>query len=159
MKRILIALDTDVSAQTIALTGYHLAKSMGAETVLLHIISGSAYYSSLKYSPILGFEVLSAMDVVETDNDQEIEAGAESFLKDIKEHIGDNSIETLVGKGDIEKSILQIIADKKCDLVVMGSHYSNGIDKFFFGSVAEKVLHHCSVPLLIIPVKKGVELE
>lgn len=154
MKRILIALDSDAWAQKIALVGYHLAKAMHAETVLLHVTSGSAYYSSLKYSPILGFEVLSALDVVETDNDLEIEKSAEGFLEGIKEYIGDPSIETVVRAGDIEQTILEIIASIKIDLVVMGGRHSHGIDRVFSGGVTEKVLHHCSVPLLIIPLKE-----
>jgi nucleotide-binding universal stress UspA family protein len=131
MKKILIALGTDASAQTVAFTGYQLAKAMHAETVLLHVVSGPTYYSSLKYSPILGFEVLSALDVIEKDNDHEIKARAENFLEKIKEYLGDNLIETLVEQGDIEKSILQITSDKKCDLVVVGSHYSHGTNKIF----------------------------
>ena len=39
------------------------------------------------------------------------------------------------------------------DVIVMGSHSRSGLDKILMGSVAEKVLHHTSIPLFIIPTK------
>ena len=35
--------------------GYSFAKAMGAEVILLHVISDPVYYSSPEYSPIMGF--------------------------------------------------------------------------------------------------------
>ena len=46
MKKILIAVDYDPSAETIARQGYQLAKSMNAQVVLLHVVADSTYYSS-----------------------------------------------------------------------------------------------------------------
>ena len=56
MKKVLIALDFDPVAQKIAESGYALAKSMNAKVVLLHVVSDAAYYSSLNYSPMMGFD-------------------------------------------------------------------------------------------------------
>lgn len=39
LKRVLIALDYDASAQKVAEKGYLLAKTMGAKTILLHVIN------------------------------------------------------------------------------------------------------------------------
>ena len=39
MKKILIAVDYDHSAQIVAEKGYEIAKSMGAEVILLHVIT------------------------------------------------------------------------------------------------------------------------
>jgi nucleotide-binding universal stress UspA family protein len=46
LKKVLIALDYDPTAQKVAETGYSLAKTMGAEVILLHVISDPVYYSS-----------------------------------------------------------------------------------------------------------------
>ena len=59
MRRILLALDYNPTAQKVAETGYDLAKSMNAQTILLHVISDATYYSTLNYSPIMGFEGFS----------------------------------------------------------------------------------------------------
>jgi nucleotide-binding universal stress UspA family protein len=55
MKKVLIALDYDPTAQKVAEAGFSLAKSMNAEIILLHVISEPVYYSSMEYSPVMGF--------------------------------------------------------------------------------------------------------
>ncbi|MGH2563279.1 MAG: universal stress protein, partial [Ginsengibacter sp.] len=72
MKKILIALDNNAGAQKIAESGYELAQALHAETILLHVTSDSTHYSSLNYSPILGFDSFSNLDVVQTDTVMEL---------------------------------------------------------------------------------------
>ena len=55
MKKVLIALDYNPTAQKVAETGFSMAKAMNAEVTLLHVISDLVYYSSAEYSPIMGF--------------------------------------------------------------------------------------------------------
>ena len=45
IKKALIALDYDPTAKKIAEQGFGLAKTMGAEVVLLHVISDPVYYT------------------------------------------------------------------------------------------------------------------
>ena len=49
MKKVLIALDYDPTAKKVAEVGFEFAKAMGAEVVLLHVISDPVYYSSTDY--------------------------------------------------------------------------------------------------------------
>ena len=58
MKKILIALDNNVGAQKVAATGYELSKALHAHTILMHVTTDVTYYSSLNYSPIMGFDAL-----------------------------------------------------------------------------------------------------
>jgi nucleotide-binding universal stress UspA family protein len=153
MKTILVALDYEPSAQKIAAMGLTFAKAMKAEMILLHVVPESSYYSSLKYSPILGFETLSAINVVETENQPELTKTAEGFLEMIRHNLGDDSITILVKAGDLGENILEVAKSRKADMVVIGTHHKRGIDKILSGSVAEKVFRHSPVPLLIIPVE------
>ena len=50
MKKVLIALDYDPTAKKVAEVGFEFAKTMGAEIVLMHVISDPVYYSSVNYS-------------------------------------------------------------------------------------------------------------
>jgi nucleotide-binding universal stress UspA family protein len=43
MKKILIALDYNPTAQQVAETGYKLAKSMNAKVLLLHVVADYTY--------------------------------------------------------------------------------------------------------------------
>jgi nucleotide-binding universal stress UspA family protein len=153
MKKILIALDYNPSAQKIAETGYALAKSMNAQVILLHVVSDAAYYSSLNYSPIMGFDSFSNLDILQTDIVEELKKGAQEYLDKSKQHLGDETIQTVIKDGDFGKSILDAATEMNVDIIVMGTHSQRGLDKILMGSVAEKVLHHSSIPLFIIPTK------
>ena len=155
MNKVLIALDYNPTAQKVAETGYRLAKAMNASAILLHVISTATYYSSLNYSPIMGFDSFS--NAVETDTDNEIKEQAQVYLDEYKRHLGDESIETVLKTGDFGETILQTATGLNVDIIVMGTHSRRGLDKILMGSVAEKVLHHSSIPLFIIPTSASGE--
>lgn len=149
MKTILIALDYNPSAEKVAETGYKLATAMNAHSILLHVVSDIAYYSSLNYSPIMGFE--SVGNAVETNNAVELEKVAQNYLDKSKQHLNDDNIQTIVKSGDFAETILSTAKEMNVDIIVMGSHSRRGLEKILVGSVAESVLHHSTLPLFIIP--------
>lgn len=151
MKKILIAVDYNPTAQKVAETGHKLAKAMNARTVLLHIISDATYYSSLNYSPIMGFGGFSSVDTVQTDTAEELKKVAQNYLDKTKQHLGDEKIETIVSNGNYGETILKTAIKLNVDIIVMGTHSRRGLEKILMGSVAENVLHHSSIPLFIIP--------
>lgn len=159
MKKVLIALDFDPVAQKIAESGYALAKSMNAKVVLLHVVSDAAYYSSLNYSPMMGFDSFNNFDILQTGAVEELRKAAASYLKRSKEHLNDDTIETIIKEGDFGDAILDAAIEINADIIVMGSHGRRGLDKILLGSVAEKVLHKTTIPLFIIPTKNLEEKE
>jgi nucleotide-binding universal stress UspA family protein len=48
------------------------------------------------------------------------------------------------------EGILETASAEGCDLIVMGSHGRKGIEALVLGSVAQKVLTHAKVPVLIV---------
>ena len=53
--------------------------------------------------------------------------------------------------GEPANKILKYASTKGFDLITMASHQRKGIEKFFLGSVAEKVLMAANTPVLILP--------
>jgi nucleotide-binding universal stress UspA family protein len=53
-------------------------------------------------------------------------------------------------KGTPAEEILDYAEDNDIDLVVMGTHSLTGIKRFLIGSVAEKILRHSKIPVMII---------
>lgn len=157
MKKILIALDYNPTAQKVAETGYALAKAMNAQTILLHVISDITYYSSLDYSPVMGFGGFSSVATVQTDTVEQIKKAAQTYLDKSKEHLGDDKIQTVIKNGDYGETILNTATELKVDIIVMGTHSKRGLEKILVGSVAEKVLHQSLIPLFIIPTKDRKE--
>ena len=154
MKKVLIALDYDPTAQKVAETGFLWAESMKAHVMLLHVIADPAYYSSLEYSPITGFAGYMDMSNDHLDSVDGLINASLLYLDKLKAHLGDKKIQTVVKEGDFAESILKTAKEMHADMIIMGSHSRNWLENIVMGSVTEKVLKHTSIPLFIIPVKK-----
>ena len=154
MKKVLIALDYNPTAQKIAETGYKLAKAMNAEIILLHVIGNSNYYSSLEYSPIMGFSGFTNAGLLQAYDNAGLKEASQEFLEKTKQHLGDAAIQTIITEGDCAESILDAAKDLKVDIIVMGSHSRRWLEKILMGSVAENVLIHTTIPLFIVPTKE-----
>jgi nucleotide-binding universal stress UspA family protein len=155
MKKVLIALDYNPTAQKVAEIGFSMAKAMNAEVFLLHVISNPAYYSSTEYSPIMGFTGYMNMDPSQLDTVNELKKTSQHFLDKSKHHLGDETIQTIVKDGDFADTILKTAKELHADVIVMGSHSRKWLENIIMGSVTEEVLHHTSIPLFIIPTKQN----
>ena len=153
MKRILIALDYDPLAEKVAATGYSLAKALNASVLLLHVVVEPSYYSSVEYSPIMGFTGFSDAGTYQVTEDLVKEA--QRFLEESRKHLGDETIALSVVEGDFSDAIIDSAKDFGADLIVMGTHHRKGLDKLLMGSLAEKILNTASIPLLTIPSDKS----
>jgi nucleotide-binding universal stress UspA family protein len=59
-------------------------------------------------------------------------------------------VEHLLVQGGAAEEILQVAAEKKCDLIVMGTHGRTGLGRLLMGSVAEQVVRKASCPVLTV---------
>jgi nucleotide-binding universal stress UspA family protein len=155
MKKVLIALDYNPTAQKVAEVGFSMAKSMNAEITLLHVITDPVFYSTSGYSPIMGFNGYMDMGPMQLDSVDGLKNASLQYLDKSKQHLGDKTIQTIVKEGDIAESILETARELKADIIVVGSHSRKWLENIVMGSITEKVLHHTSIPLLIVPTKKN----
>ena len=153
-EKILIALDYDPTAQKVAEAGYSLAKTMKAEVILLHVMTDPFYYSSTAYSPIMGFTGYADGGQLQLESDDSLKIATSQYLDNVKKHLGDDGIKTIIKEGDFAESIIKAAKSVNADLIVMGSHSRKWLDKIIMGSVTEKVLQLTTVPLFIVPTKK-----
>ena len=150
MKKIIIALDYDPSAEKVAETGYKIAKALNAEIVLLHVQADPAYYASGGYSPIMGFTGFD-IPAMEMSGSTQLHAEAKRFLEEVKKHLGDEAIQTSVVDGDVTEAIMSLVKSLDADMVVMGTHSRRGFEKLLMGNLAESVLNKITVPLVAVP--------
>jgi nucleotide-binding universal stress UspA family protein len=127
---------------------------MGAEIVLLHVISDPVYYSSTDYSPIMGFNGFLSADPLELNTMEVIKTASLNFLDKTRIHLGDKTIQTVVEEGDFADSIIKTAKKLHSDLIILGSHSQKWLENIVMGSVTEEVLRQSEIPLLIIPTKK-----
>lgn len=154
MKKVLIALDYDPSAQKIAEIGYALANTMGAEITLLHIVTDPIHYASPDYSPIMGFSGYMDMSPIQIESVESLKKASLLYLEKSKKHLGDDNIQIMVEEGDIPETIIKSAKEINADIIILGSHSRRWLEEILMGSVTEKVLHLSTIPLFIIPTKE-----
>jgi nucleotide-binding universal stress UspA family protein len=151
-KKVLIALDYNPTAQKVAEGGYLLARSIDADVALLHVVSDPVYYSSMEYSPVMGFSGFPDSGSLQLTVD-DLKRASQQFLEKAKRHLHDKTIETIVKGGEYADAILQTGKEIHADLIVLGTHSRSWLEEKLIGSVTEKVLHHTAIPLFIVPTK------
>ena len=154
MKKVLIALDYDPTAKKVAEVGFEFAKTMGAEIVLMHVISDPVYYSSTDYSPIMGFTGYMNTDPLQLNTIEVLKTASQNFLDKTRDHLGDGTIQTVVEEGDFAETILKTAKKLHVDMIVLGSHSQKWLENIVMGSVTEEVLRQSTIPLFIIPTWK-----
>jgi nucleotide-binding universal stress UspA family protein len=59
-------------------------------------------------------------------------------------------VEHLLAEGDPATMILQVAAQRECDLIVLGTHGRTGLGRVLLGSVAEEVMRRASCPVVTV---------
>jgi nucleotide-binding universal stress UspA family protein len=150
IKKVLIALDYNPTSQKVAEAGFAMAKAMGAEITLLHVLVNPAMYASAYDT--MGIWQIETVNTMETF--KVMENSSRNFLEKAKWHLRDTSIKTIQKEGDVAEMILETAHEIKADFVVMGSHSQKWLENIVMGSVTEEVLRKSTVPMYIIPTKK-----
>ncbi len=78
---------------------------------------------------------------------------AEAELRDFVTPVRDagTPVVTMVVSGPVLAGITGTAADTHADIIVMGSHGRSGFERVLLGSMAERVLHAATCPVLIVP--------
>ena len=59
----------------------------------------------------------------------------------------------VIAEGDPGEELLNLCRDPGFDLIVLGTIGKSGLARFLLGSVAERVVRHSHVPVLVVPAK------
>lgn len=154
MKKVLIALDYNPTAQKVAEAGFSIGKEIDAEVTLLHVIANPSYYASSVYDPIMGFGGYMNTDLLQPDFMEGLIKTSHEFLEKTKTHLGNDDIKLLVKEGNLADTILDTAKELNADVIVMGSHSQKWLENVLMGSITEHVLRHTDIPLFIVPTKK-----
>jgi nucleotide-binding universal stress UspA family protein len=150
MKKVLIALDFDPSAQKAAKQGVIIAQALGAKVFLIHVVSDSNV-DSFAHVTITGFAGHAEQDEPVRNKLNDAKEKSSSFMKKMNKYLKENKIELLIEEGAVAEKILEIARKLPADLIVMGAQHTNQVEQTLIGASVENVLSHTSIPLLIIP--------
>ena len=144
INKVLIALDYDPTAKKVAEAGYAMAKAMGAEVILLHVVENLIAYS-LSYLN---------MGPLQLDTVVELKDASQQFLNKTKLLLGDVTVQTVVREGDFANSIIEAVIEFDIDILVMGSLSKRWLEDIIMGSVTEQVMKKTPIPVFIVPTRK-----
>lgn len=140
-KKILVPLDGSPLAEAVLPHAQSLATySEDAEIFLLRVAADPAAEFSFS-DPILASDFINAL-----------EAETLSYLQSIRAKLQKAGIRTsfLIREGAIAETILDVAAEVQADVITMSTHGRSGISRWLLGSIADRVVNHSTIPVLLI---------
>jgi nucleotide-binding universal stress UspA family protein len=140
-KKILFPVDLSEASPQVAPYVGTMAEKFNARVYLLYVARVLHHYATL-YVPdpsIYNFE-------------RELLDGAKKRLYEFRdEHFKEfEEVKVEVLLGDAAGEILQFAEKENIDLIIMGTHGRQGLDKIVFGSVADRVVKSSPAPVMVV---------
>ena len=142
-KQILVPLDGSPFAESAIPYACELARQFESEMTLVNVIrpiqldlTGDAYDASL----IEEIRRAAAFQATEYLDGKAGELQAQGYQ--VKKRAFDAY--------DVASTLLNVANGGEVDVVVMSTHGRSGLQRIFFGSIAERVVRHAEVPVLLV---------
>lgn len=146
-RTIVVPLDGSRFAETAVPVATELARKAGAR---LHLI--------MVHEPIMALVPAADVPAPAAPDDLELRQQEQTYLNETAERLG------TVGAGGVTVALVDGMAGPALtdsltalhpDLVVMSTHGRGPLSRFWLGSVADHLIRHLSVPLLLLRPKEG----
>lgn len=147
--RILVPVDGSLLAEEALTHAKKIAAEHDAELLIVRVIEPLS-----NWQQALLTDDGHRLETIERERRQE----AEAYLTTICQQLQNEGLQTachLYG-GTPGNMLLDLLASESIDLIIMTTHGLSGYSRWVYGSVAGKVLHHASCPLLLI---RSVEVQ
>ena len=148
IRRMLVPTDFSEGAASGLEWARALARALGAEIVLLHVVDLGATWIPLSGPAVFPAPVPPASVAQVTDLAQDALEGLAKNAPEVTQR--------LVRTGHPREQIPEVAREVGADVIVMGSHGRRGVAHLLIGSVAEHVVRHATIPVLIV---RGDERE
>ena len=147
MKTILVAVDLSPVSSQILEASLALAKPLGAEIVLLHVVPPVN-----SCVPIGSAMDVAAIPIPLTESElEEIKTELEKLASSV--NADGVTIHCVVKEALPMDEIKEQVLAHHASILVVGSHGHGGLYHLFNGSVVTSLLKHASTPILVVPVK------
>jgi nucleotide-binding universal stress UspA family protein len=143
-KKILLPTDGSALALAAATKGIELAHDLGADVV--------AFFAPEAYQFPLYIDASMAAYPTEKEYQAIMRKQGAAYLADVStlaQKAGVKCEEVLQFNSATADAIITYAKRKHCDLIFIGSHGRSGVSKLFLGSVANKVITACHIPVLV----------
>lgn len=146
-EKIIVPLDGSDDSEAAIGPAADIARHFGSRVILLQVTPGygPAMVASAAESFGASGSVAHAAEAAVA-----AEAAASSYLDAIRSKYGTPLWETKVGEGGSATAIIEHAHEVDADLIVMATHARSGLKRLFLGSVAEDVIRHAGIPVLVV---------
>lgn len=134
--RVLVPLDGSPRAEAILAQVGRLLRREDADVLLLRVSEPAYSLARIDTSKLI----------------REERESATAYLKATAEALEEQGVRcrTIHKEGGIAESIVRAAGDLRASLIALSTHGRGGVDRWFFGGVAEKVLRGSPVPVLLM---------
>ncbi|MET3036881.1 universal stress protein [Chryseobacterium sp. NRRL B-14859] len=139
-EKILIAVDDSAFGMKAAHVGFELAHQLSASIAIVYVIDTVKEMAN----PDLGVNEKQQHAILLGEAEQTIRQYIELYD-------GVDKVFRFTPEGEPHKEIINVAAQWQADLIIMGTHGRTGITRLLMGSVADYILKHAKVPVLITP--------
>jgi len=145
-KKILVPVDGSEPSDAAVALAIRLARDQEARLLFVHVCE-VAKIAAMVSAPAVGVDASYAIDAErEAGKDALRRAGASALAGTVQS-------ESILEDGGNVDSIVDIAKRQAADLIVIGSHGRGGIARALLGSVAEGVLRHSDIPVLVTRIR------
>ena len=141
-KHILVPVDGSPTSQLAIDKAVGLAKAFGSAVTVIYVIDP---YPFTGVGTDYAYGQAQYLNAATAEANEAIKGAKQAF-----EAAGISVATVLVEGHAVYKGILQTTQSSGADLIVIGSHGRRGIEKLVLGSVAQRVLSHAHVPVLVV---------
>ncbi len=142
-QKILIAVDNSQHAMEAALKGFELADQVRGSVVVVSVADPAR-------------EIIPELALPLESNHEKAMKEANVILDDYASRFKNvQSVQRLDPMGPPKEEILKVAEDVGADLIVMGTHGRTGLLNLLLGSVAEYVIKHSKIPVMVVSLQTG----
>ncbi|MHB8100783.1 MAG: universal stress protein [Methanosarcina sp.] len=137
-KRIMVATDGSRPARKAVETGIDIAKLSGAKIYAVYVVVPTTHSAR-----DFGWEK-AAMEHFRNEGKR-----ATGFVEETAKAAG-IEVESVLLEGHPADEVVKFAEQNDIEMIVMGTLGKTGLDRFLLGSVAENVVRHSKIPVLVV---------
>ena len=143
-KHILVPLDGSELAEQALAAATALTRQFHSQMTLLRVVQ-SPFLLSQTHNPSFAELIISLRQTEQKE--------AITYLQRLQERLKEQGISAryvLVEEETVAEAILTQVEQLHADTIVMGTHGHGGLRRWVYGSIADRVLRHADVPVLLV---------
>lgn len=141
-RRILVPIDFTAASQVPIAYAAELAGVLDAVVVLAHVVLFDPGWAEVMPPD-------AAPAALEEARERRVSA-ARDRLNQHTAALSGRAVECCLVEGEPVEAICALAREQACDLIIVGSHGRRGLSRALLGSVAERVVRHAPVPVLVV---------